>query len=80
MRAVRSVEVVEALPFAQFCFEIDVSFVAEKLVEFLSIRSVRSLDLAIQLWRAAFDIGVADLLCISNYPQFALNLTLILSH
>ena len=57
VRAVRSVEVVEPLPFARFCFEIDVTFVAEKLVEFLAIRSVRSLDLAIQLWRAAFDIG-----------------------
>lgn len=46
VRALRYVEIVETLPLAQFCFEIDVSFVAEKLVEFLSIRFVRSLDLA----------------------------------
>ena len=59
MRAVRPVEVVEPLPFAQFCFEIDVSFVAEQLIKFLAVRSVRSLDFSIQLRRAAFDIGVA---------------------
>lgn len=53
-------KVVETLPFVQFCVEIDVSFVAAKLAEILSIRSVSSLDLAIQLWRAAFDVGVAD--------------------
>ena len=46
VRALRYVEIVETLPFPHFCFEIDVSFGAEKLVEFLSIRFVRSLDLA----------------------------------
>ena len=35
--SVRSVEVIEALPFAQFGFEIDIVFVAEQLVELLPV-------------------------------------------
>jgi len=37
---VRSREVVKPFPFVEFGFEIDVSFVAEKLVKFLLIGSV----------------------------------------
>ena len=77
MRAVRSLEVVEPLPFTQFCFEIDVAFVAEKLVEFLSIGSVRSLDLSVQLRRAAFDIGVADAEVLDVPVKFGLELMAI---
>ena len=40
MCAMRPVEVVEALPFAQLCFKIDIAFVAQQLVEFLPIRPV----------------------------------------
>jgi hypothetical protein len=36
--AVGSSEVVEALPFVEFSLQIDVTFVAEKLVELLLIR------------------------------------------
>jgi len=32
-----SVEVVKPFPFTQSCFEIDVVFIAEKLVEFLLV-------------------------------------------
>lgn len=53
-------EVVEAFPFIEFGVQIDVALVAEQLVEFLLIGSVRSFDFAIQLWRAALDVGVAD--------------------
>ncbi len=60
MRAVRPVEIVEALPFVQFGFEIDVAFVAEELIELLSIRSMRPFDFAIQLRCAAFDICMPD--------------------
>ena len=42
-------EVIEAFPHRQFGFQIDISFVVEKLVELLAIRSVRSLDLAVEL-------------------------------
>ena len=38
MGTVRTVEVVEAFPFVKFGFQIDVTFVAEQLVEFLLIR------------------------------------------
>ncbi len=44
MSAVRPGEVVEPFPFVQFGFQIDVIFVAEQLIEFLLIGSVRSLD------------------------------------
>jgi hypothetical protein len=54
------VEVVNPLPFAQFSFEVDVSFEAEKLVNFLVVRPMGSFDLAIHLQRAMIDIGVAD--------------------
>ena len=50
------VEVVEAFPFIEFSFEIDVTFVAEQLIEFLTIRAVQPLNFTIQLWCAAFDI------------------------
>ena len=73
----RPVEVVEPLPFAQFCFEIDVSFIAEQLVEFLAVRSVRSLDLAIQLRRAAFDIGVPDAEILDVPVEFGLELVAV---
>jgi len=33
----RPVEVVEALPFAQLCFEVDIAFVAEQLIELLPV-------------------------------------------
>ena len=33
MRAVRSGEVVEPLPFVEFGFEIDVAFITEELIE-----------------------------------------------
>ena len=37
MRAMWSVEVVKALPFDQFGLEIDIAFVAEQLVELLTV-------------------------------------------
>ena len=37
VHAVRSVEVIEALRFAQFSFEIEIAFVAEQLVELLPV-------------------------------------------
>ncbi|PZX20527.1 hypothetical protein LY10_03851, partial [Planktotalea frisia] len=49
MRAVRSSEVVEALPFVEFSLQIDVTFVAEKLIELLLIGTVGSFDFAIEL-------------------------------
>lgn len=60
MRAVRPVEVVEALPFVQFGFEIDIAFVAKQLIEFLPVRAVRPFYLAVELGRASFDVSMAD--------------------
>ena len=60
MRAVRSSEVVEALPFVEFSLQIDVTFVAEKLIELLLIGTVRSFDFTIELRSAPFDVGVPD--------------------
>ena len=60
MSAVRSVEVVEALPFAQLGLEIHVAPVPEQLAELLPVRAVRSLYLAVELRCAALDEGMAD--------------------
>jgi hypothetical protein len=49
MCAVRSVDVIKALPFVQFGFEIYVAYIAEKLVELLAVRAVRTLHLAVYL-------------------------------
>jgi hypothetical protein len=45
---VRSGEVVKPFPFIEFSLEIDVTFVAEKLIELLLIRSVGSFDFAVE--------------------------------
>ena len=42
-------EVVEALPLGQFGLQIDVTIIAEELVELLLIGSVRSLDFSVGL-------------------------------
>ncbi len=53
-------KVVKAFPFTEFCLQIDVTFVTEKLIEFLLIRTVRTLNFAVELRRAASDVGVPD--------------------
>ena len=53
-------EVVELLPFGEPCAKVDIVGVSEELIELLLIRSVRSLDLAVQLRRRGFDVGVAN--------------------
>ena len=60
MRAMWSVEVVKVLPFDQLGFEIDIAFVAEQLVELLTVRSVRPFDFTVELRCAALDIGMAN--------------------
>ena len=60
MCAVWSVDVIKALPFVQFGLEIYVAFIAEKLVELMAVRAVRTLHLAVELGRATFDVGMAD--------------------
>lgn len=37
MGSMRSVEVVKLLPLVEFCLQIDISLVAEELVEFLFV-------------------------------------------
>ena len=60
MCAVGSSKVVEALPFVEFSLQINVVFVAEKLIELLLIGTVRSFDFTIELRSAPFDVGVPD--------------------
>ena len=54
--------VVEGLPFGESLRQIDVVGVAQELVEFLLIRSVRAFDLPVELWRARLDVDVSDAL------------------
>lgn len=78
MRAVRSVEVVEAFPFARLCFEIDIAFVAEQLVELLPIRPVSPFHLTVQLRRAALDVGMADAKILDMPMEFGLEFMAII--
>ena len=56
----RSGEIVELLPLGESCTKIDIVGVGEELVEFLFTRSMRSLDLSVQLRRRGFDVGVTN--------------------
>ena len=60
MGAVRPGEVVEALPFPQPGREVDVTLVAETLIEPLLLGPVGTFDLAVQLGRARLDVGMVD--------------------
>ena len=55
-----SSKVVEAFPFVEFGFKIDVAFVTEELIELLLIETVGSFDFAIELRGTSFDLGVLD--------------------
>ena len=77
MRAVRSSEVVEALPFVEFGLQIDVTFVAEKLIELLLIGTVGSFDFAIELRSAPFDVGVPDSEVFDMPMEFGLELVTV---
>ena len=77
MRAVRSSKVVEALPFVEFSLQINVAFVAEKLVELLLIGTVGSFDFAIELRGAPFDVGVPDPEIFDMPMEFGLELMVI---
>jgi len=53
-------KVIEAFPFGEFRFEIDVILVCEELVELLLVRAMLALDLAVELGRSRFDVDMAD--------------------
>jgi hypothetical protein len=53
------IEVVELFPGGQFLVEINVVGVGKQLVELLLVRSVRSLDFAVQLRRPRLDVHVS---------------------
>ena len=55
-----AVIVVERLPFGQPLFQISVALVAQELIALLLVSAMRTLDLAVQLGRARFDVHVAD--------------------
>ena len=81
MCAVRSSKVVEALPFVEFSLQINVALIAEELIEFLLIGTVRSFDLPIELRRAPFDVGVPDPEIYDMPMEFGLELmTIIRAH
>ena len=78
MRAVRSGEVVEPLPFVEFGFEIDVAFVTEQLIELLLIGTVGSLDFAVQLRRSTLYVGMPDPEIFNMPMEFRLELMAII--
>ena len=76
-----SSKVVEALPFVEFSLQINVAFVAEKLIELLLIGTVRSFDFAIELRGAPFNVGVPDPEIFDMPMEFGLELmTIIRAH
>ena len=81
MCAVGSSEVIEAFPFVEFSLQINVAFVAEKLIELLLIGTVRSFDFAIELRGAPFNVGVPDPEIFDMPMEFGLELmTIIRAH
>ena len=56
------IEVVEALPLGQPWLQIDITLVAQELIELLLNRAMGALDLPVQLWGAELDVDVLDAL------------------
>ena len=56
----RSGEVVELLPFGEPCSKVHIVGVCQELIELLLISAMRPLDLAVQLRRSWFDVGMAN--------------------
>ena len=54
------IEIVEVLPLGQPLLQIDITLVAQELIELLLIRAMRALDLPVQLWGAGFAVDVLD--------------------
>ena len=65
-------KVVERLPLGQFSVQVDITRMAEKLVELLLIGSLGSFDLAVELRRVGFDLGVADAFVLDMPMEFRL--------
>lgn len=79
MGTVGSGEVVEQLPLGQFGVQINIARVAEKLVELLLVGSVGSFDLAVELRRTGFDVGVADAFVFDMPAKLRLELMAVIS-
>ena len=68
------IEVVEVLPLGKLGFEIDVVFVRQELVKLLLVRAMGTLDLAVELWGSALDVGMADALILDMPVELGLEL------
>ena len=55
----------------------NIAFVAEQLIELLSIRPMRAFHFAVQLGRTALDVGVADAKILDMPMEFRLELMAI---
>ena len=78
MRVVGSGELVEPIPFVKFSLQIDVTFVAKKLIELLLIRTVGSFDFAVELRSDSFDVGVPDPEIFDMPMEFGLELVTVI--
>ncbi len=72
-------QVIEAFPFGQSCLQIDVVGVSQQLIELFGVGSMRAFDLAIELRRIWFDIGVSDTLVLNMPVEFGLELMAVVS-
>jgi hypothetical protein len=57
--------VIEGFPFGESLRQVDVVGVAQELVEFLPIRSVRAFDLPVELRRPRLDVDVSNALIVT---------------
>ncbi len=55
----RSIIIVESFPLGQFLVEIHIVGVGQQLIELFTVRTVGSLDLAIELRSTWFDVDMA---------------------
>lgn len=79
VRAVRSCDIVGPLPFVQFGFEIDVTFIAQALIEFLLIGPMGARHFRGELWCPAFDVAMPDTFVLYMPIEFGLELVAVAS-
>lgn len=60
------------LPFGELGSKVVIAGICDELIELLLVCSVRPLDLAIELRRCEFDIGVPDALVLDMPMEFCL--------
>lgn len=74
MRPMRASEIVELLPFREFCSQVEIVGVSQELIELLLVSPVRPLDLPVQLRGPWLDVDVPHALILDVPMELSLPL------